>query len=436
MRGRRQSDRRIRLLLVLLLLVFGLSLARATWLQTVRAADLSQLASSQQHETVAIPAGRGAIVDRMGVQLAIGQEAVTVYANPRHVTSPRAVALAAAKTLGVTADVLYPQLLDKSKGFIYIVRKADPEQAKALERRRLAGVGFLKEERRVYPQGGVAAHVLGYAGTDNRGLAGLELGLERLLGGREGSETFVKDPFGRVLNVVKSVPEQPGRDVFLTIDHAIQANAESVLRSTSHSGGLCARRRSCSTHRAAACWRWLSPPASTRTSTRGPRRYASERGRDGHVRARIDIQARDRCSGALGGARQREYRVHAPLRHPGCRPGRSRCRAAWNGDDDCRPDPVSLLQRRRHHARATARIRAARKLDRPVRVRRPHGNRLPRRVTRHRAARRPLVRLHDRQRPHWPGHRSDARADGSCICSRRQRRHLDSAAPRRPREWR
>ena len=69
MRGRRQSDRRIRLLLVLLLLVFGLSLARATWLQTVRAADLSQLASSQQHETVAIPAGRGAIVDRMGVQL-------------------------------------------------------------------------------------------------------------------------------------------------------------------------------------------------------------------------------------------------------------------------------------------------------------------------------------------------------------------------------
>ena len=89
MRGRTQSDRRLRLLLVLLLLVFGLSLARATWLQTVRAADLSQRASSQQHETVAIPAGRGAIVDRMGVQLAIGQEAVTVYANPRHITSPR-----------------------------------------------------------------------------------------------------------------------------------------------------------------------------------------------------------------------------------------------------------------------------------------------------------------------------------------------------------
>jgi cell division protein FtsI/penicillin-binding protein 2 len=232
MRGRRQFEHRIRLLLVVLTLVFGVSLARATWLQTVRAADLSERASSQQHQTVAIPAGRGALVDRMGVQLAIGQEAVTVYANPRQVTSPRAVALAAAKTLGVDADVLYPQLLDRSKGFVYVARKADPDQAKALERRRLAGVGFLKEERRVYPQGAVAAHVLGYAGTDNHGLAGLELGLERVLGGRAGSETFVKDPFGRVLSVVESVPERPGRDVFLTIDHAIQANAESVLRST------------------------------------------------------------------------------------------------------------------------------------------------------------------------------------------------------------
>ena len=232
MRSRKLSERRIRLLLVLLLAVFGLSLARATWLQTVRAADLGNRASSQQHETVTIPAGRGTIVDRMGVQLALSEEAVTVYANPRQVTNPREVALAAAKTLRIDADVLYPQLLDKSKGFVYVKRKVDAEQAKALQARKLAGVGFLPEERRVYPQGGVAAHVLGYAGTDNRGLGGLELQLERVLGGRAGSETYVKDPFGRVLNIIKSSPERPGRDVFLTLDHTIQANAESVLRST------------------------------------------------------------------------------------------------------------------------------------------------------------------------------------------------------------
>jgi cell division protein FtsI/penicillin-binding protein 2 len=212
--------------------VLGLSLVRAVWLQTVRAQGLGELASSQQHETVTIPAGRGSLLDRMGVQLAIGQEATSVYANPKTVTNPRAVAVAAGKALGIDPDVLYPQLLDKSKGFVYVMRKADPEKAKALEAQKLAGLGFLPEERRVYPQGGVAAQVLGYAGLDNRGLAGLELQLDRYLSGKPGSETFVKDPFGRVLSVVRSVPERPGKDVLLTLDHTVQANAESVLRST------------------------------------------------------------------------------------------------------------------------------------------------------------------------------------------------------------
>ena len=437
MRARRQSDRRLRLLLVLLLLVFGLSLARATWLQTVRAADLSQLASSQQHETVAIPAGRGAIVDRMGVKLAIGQEAVTVYANPRHVTSPRAVALAAAKTLGVDADVLYPQLLDKSKGFIYIVRKADPDQAKALERRRLAGVGFLKEERRVYPQGGVGAHVLGYAGTDNRGLAGLELGLERMLGGREGSETFVKDPFGRVLNVVESIPERPGRDVFLTIDHAIQANAESVLRSTvsqwgavratavvldAQSGGVLAMavapgydanlysRIPADTHRNVAVTDTYEPGSTFKLVT------VAAALSEGLVNASTaftlpySIQVADRV-------------VHD---------------AEPRGTETM--TVAQILSRSSNVGAITlAQLLGSERLgqlDRSLRVRGADGNRLPRRVTGHRAARRSLVRLDDRQRPHRPGHRRDARADGRGVRGGRERRHLDGAAPRRPCERR
>lgn len=232
MRRPRKSDRRMRLLLLLLLCVLGMSLMRAVWLQTVRAQGLSDLATNQHRETVTVPAGRGAILDRMGVKLAISEEATTVYANPKQVTNARAAALAASETLGVDPDALYPLLLDKSKGFLYVQRKADSERAEALEKRGIAGFGFLPEEQRVYPQGTVAAHALGYAGTDNRGLAGLELQLEKYLGGKPGSETFVRDPFGRVLNVVRSVPERPGRDVLLTLDHTIQANAESVLRST------------------------------------------------------------------------------------------------------------------------------------------------------------------------------------------------------------
>ena len=84
----------------------------------------------------------------------------------------------------------------------------------------------------MYPQGGVAAQVLGYAGRQPRPRRA-RAPARALSCGKPGTETFIKDPFGRVLNVVRSVPERPGRDVLpLTLDHTIQANAESVLRST------------------------------------------------------------------------------------------------------------------------------------------------------------------------------------------------------------
>ena len=93
----------------------------------------------------------------------------------------------------------------------------------------LAGLGFYAEERRVYPQGRVGASLLGYAGVDNKGLAGLELSLDGLLAGRSGKQTVVKDPYGRAVDIVKTVPERDGTDVFLTVDHAIQANAQLEL---------------------------------------------------------------------------------------------------------------------------------------------------------------------------------------------------------------
>jgi cell division protein FtsI/penicillin-binding protein 2 len=85
---------------------------------------------------------------------------------------------------------------------------------------------------RAYPQGAVAAHVLGFAGTDTRGLDGLERSLDKTLAGQSGFETVIKDPFGRAIDVVTSRPERPGKNVTLTIDHQIQANAEQVLART------------------------------------------------------------------------------------------------------------------------------------------------------------------------------------------------------------
>ena len=228
----RLANRRVRLLLLVFAGAFGIIIGRTAWLQSISASDLSRRGASQQRETIVTPAGRGTILDRTGVQLALGEEATTVYADPHDARNPRRVALAAQRILGVDADRLYPQLLDKRKRFVYILRQADSERAAALKKLRIAGIGFYPEERRVYPQHAVAAQVLGAAGIDDRGLGGLELGLDRVLSGRPGRETFVKDPFGRPVDVLSSVPEQDGHDVFLTVDHTIQANAEAVLRHT------------------------------------------------------------------------------------------------------------------------------------------------------------------------------------------------------------
>ena len=230
----RHVNRRIRLFLAVLVFAFAGLLLRATWLQSVRAESLSALGSTQHRESVTLPAGRGTIYDRVGLELALGEQATTVYANPMQIVDPRRAALAVERTLGVDANRLYPILADRTKGFVYVARQADPAQAAALQRMKLPGFGFYPEERRNYPQRSVAAQVLGYVGTDGNGLSGLELQFDKELAGRTGKETVVKDPSGQVIDVQNEQPEIPGKNVYLTLDHSIQANAEEVLRETVH----------------------------------------------------------------------------------------------------------------------------------------------------------------------------------------------------------
>ena len=226
------SNRRIRLLLGVFVLAFGLTFLRAAWLQGVRAASFGRLASSQHSEDVVIPAARGTIYDRTGLQLAIGEQAQTVYADPRQVTDPKTESTTIAQALKLDPNQVYQELTDRTHGFVYVKRKADPAQAARLEKRGLPGLGFYAEERRFYPQFSLASQLIGYAGVDNHGLAGLELSLDKQLAGRPGRERIVKDASGQAIDTVVSQPERDGSDVYLTLDHTIQANAQTVLRDT------------------------------------------------------------------------------------------------------------------------------------------------------------------------------------------------------------
>jgi len=225
----RLVNRRIRLLVGVFTCIFAATFARAAWLQAVEAQGLDALATSQHRETLTVPARRGTIYDRTGNELAIGARAITVYANPKQVRDPRGQAEQVGTALEIDPAELYPLLADRSRGFVYLARKADPKLAEALEAKHLVGLGFIPEERRTYPQKSVASEAIGFAGTDNKGLAGVEFGLDRVLAGASGSESVVRDPFGRVLKVLETKPVKEGRDVYLTLDHTLQGQVERIL---------------------------------------------------------------------------------------------------------------------------------------------------------------------------------------------------------------
>ena len=225
-------NRRLRLLVAAFTLAFGVVLVRAAWLQAVRAPAFDRLAASQQRASVDIPAPRGRIFDRTGVALALGEPATTVYANPMQIREPRRVALAAGRALGLDPARLLPLLSDRDRGFVYLARKADADKAERLRRKEIVGLGFYPEERRTYPHGPVAAEVVGYAGLDNRGLAGIELALDRSLAGSSGTRTVLHDPLGRTVDVVEATEARDGADVHLTIDSTLQRHVERVLAAT------------------------------------------------------------------------------------------------------------------------------------------------------------------------------------------------------------
>jgi len=228
----RVVNSRLRLLLVTIVLTFAVLGARVAWLQTVRASSLAALGQQQTKFDLQLPASRGTIYDRLGTPLAIGQQATDVIADPMQISDPRREAHVAAKVLGIPFKHVYLELADKSRGFVYVERKAPPKLAAALSKRGLTGFTFQSDELRVYPQGTVAAPVLGYAGTDNTGLAGLERALNKVLSGSPGRATVVRDATGQAVNTIQEKPAHDGSSVVLTLDSHIQANAEQVLEQT------------------------------------------------------------------------------------------------------------------------------------------------------------------------------------------------------------
>jgi cell division protein FtsI/penicillin-binding protein 2 len=222
-------ERRIGLLFALFALALCVVVARASWLQGVRGGELRADAQSQQTETVTVPGSRGSILDRNGTELAVSEDAATIYATPYQVEDPPATAEKLAKALDGDADEILEQLADQNSGFEYIARKVDLPTAEAIRKMHLAGIGTLADSRRIYPQGELASQVIGSVGIDNNGLTGLEASEEETLHGSEGEREIVRDALGKELERNTLASAETGTDLRLTIDANLQARTEDVL---------------------------------------------------------------------------------------------------------------------------------------------------------------------------------------------------------------
>jgi cell division protein FtsI/penicillin-binding protein 2 len=222
-------QRRIGLVFAIFLLLLIGAVGRGFWLGTVRGADLKSRAVAQQTEDVTVPARRGTITDRNGQELAVSEESSSVYANPRLIKDPSSVAGQLSPLVGVDYDSLIRTLANRTTGFVYLKRKIDPDKGKAVEKLKLPGVGVLSEPRRRYPQGDLASQVLGTVGTDNYGLSGIEQSDEDKLHGSDGRRKIVRDALGKPISLIELKREQPGQNLRLTLDSAIQEQTEKVL---------------------------------------------------------------------------------------------------------------------------------------------------------------------------------------------------------------
>jgi cell division protein FtsI (penicillin-binding protein 3) len=225
----RLVERRIGLLFALFLMLLALAALRATWLGTVRSGSLSERAVSQQIEDIADPASRGTIFDRNGVELAVSEDSVTVFAHPFLIDDPMKVAAKLAPLIGLTEDELLRKLSNRKLTFVYLRRKMDASLGEKIKKLGIEGIGTVTEPKRVYPQGYLASQVLGLVGTDNVGLSGLEYARDKELRGEDGERRLVKDALGEPVSLVETKRATPGESLQLTLDTRIQERTEAVL---------------------------------------------------------------------------------------------------------------------------------------------------------------------------------------------------------------
>lgn len=237
-RRRPQTNLRLRLSVVLILLAFGTTalVVRAVDLQLVRKDFYQRQGDARFLREIAMPTSRGQILDRHGEPLAVSTPVESLWANPPVLMEHAERIPELAQALGLNPEDLRKRMAEKAEArreFDYLRRHMNPEQVERVLALDIPGVNTQREFRRYYPSGEVMAHVLGYTNIDDQGQEGLELAFDAWLAGKPGSQRVIRDRRGRVVENVEMLrAPEPGKDLVLSIDRRIQYLAYRELTAT------------------------------------------------------------------------------------------------------------------------------------------------------------------------------------------------------------
>jgi len=225
-----------RIWLVIAGLLLGLVLisGRLGQLQVSEHAEYAQRARLLRTADTLLPGRRGAILDANGAPLAMSVDSYNVMVEKR-AWQDRSKALAAARQLtalaGGSPEAMVEQVLSSPAFETEVARGLDYERALAVRRLGLEGVRLVPDGRRIYPEGSLAAQLIGVVGRDGAGLSGLEADLDAVLRGHPGRMSWERDTSGQGMfwSGWQEVPASAGADVVLTIDRYLQRVVEQAL---------------------------------------------------------------------------------------------------------------------------------------------------------------------------------------------------------------
>jgi len=213
----------------------GLIGCRLVWLQVIRHSEWTDKAERQQHSAFEVAPQRGVLYDRNLRELAMTVQVDSIFAVPTELGQNKAnTAEMLAKVVhtdGGDESTSQQKLLARfndSRSFAWVARRVDGATADRVRELNLKGIYFQKEFKRFYPNNDLAAQVLGYVGTDDMGLGGLERQFDDDLHGAPGHMITAVDAKRHVLRSVENEP-MPGENLVLSIDANIQHMAERAL---------------------------------------------------------------------------------------------------------------------------------------------------------------------------------------------------------------